>query len=84
LNLRIRQVSLAARTIRLDPGTTKNENGREVSMAERIDVLAKQATAGKLKDDFLLTRDDGKRVRCFRTSPGSTERSAATATGGRS
>jgi len=68
LNIRVRQVSLAARTIRLDPGTTKNEDGREVSMTERIYVLAKQATAGKSKDDFLLTRDDGKRVRCFRTA----------------
>lgn len=66
LNLRVRHVSFAAQTIRLDPGTTKNDEGREVPMTARIHVLAKQASAGKLKDDFLLTRDDGKPVRCFR------------------
>jgi integrase len=66
LNIRVGQVSLAARTIRLDPGTTKNGEGREVGMTQRIYVLAKQAIAGKSKDDFLLTRDDGKRVRCLR------------------
>ncbi|MGD1214323.1 MAG: site-specific integrase [Terriglobales bacterium] len=66
LNLRVGQVSFAARTIRLDPGTTKNDEGREVTMTARIYVLAGQAAAGKSKDDFLLTRDDGKPVRCFR------------------
>lgn len=66
LNLRVGQVSFAARTIRLDPCTTKNDEGREVPMTARIYVLARQAAAGKSKDDFLLTRDDGKPVRSFR------------------
>jgi integrase len=66
LNLRVRQVSLEAQTIRLDAGTTKNGEGREVTMTLQIYVLAKRATAGKSKDDFLLTRDNGKPVRCFR------------------
>ena len=68
LNLRVGQVSFAARTIRLDPGTTKNGEGREVSMTARIYILARQATEGKLKHDFLLTRSDGKPVRSFRKS----------------
>jgi integrase len=66
LNIRVGQVSVEARTIRLNPGTTKNEEGREVSMTARIYLLAAQATRGKSKDDFLLTRDDGKPVRNFR------------------
>jgi integrase len=31
LALRVRQVDLSAGTIRLEPGTTKNDQGREVS-----------------------------------------------------
>ncbi len=80
LNLRVGQVSLAARTIRLDPGATKNGEGREVSMTTRIYVLASQAIAGKAKGDCLFTREDGHPVRdmrdawqslCVRTGLGS-------------
>jgi integrase len=35
LALRVRQVNLVAGTIRLEPGTTKNSEGREVSMSGR-------------------------------------------------
>jgi integrase len=66
LNLRVRNVSLGARTIRLDAGATKNGEGREVPMTQRIAALVEQAIAGKTKDDYLLTRDDGQRVRDFR------------------
>jgi integrase len=66
LKLRVRQVSFASRTIRLDPGTTKNDEGREVTMTARIYVLAGQAATDKSPDDFLLTRDDGKPIRSFR------------------
>jgi integrase len=66
LNLRAGHVSLGARTIRLDAGATKNGDGREVTMTQRIAALVEQAIAGKAKDDYLLTRDGGERVRDFR------------------
>lgn len=36
LDLQARQVDLLAGTIRIDPGTTKNDQGREVSMTKRF------------------------------------------------
>ena len=36
LQLRVRQVDLLAKVIRLDPGTTKNRDGREVSMTQNV------------------------------------------------
>ena len=47
LGLRVRQVDLRARTIRLDVGSTKNGEGREVAMTAKVAELLRQATAGK-------------------------------------
>jgi integrase len=66
LNLKVANISMSARTIRLNTGSTKNDEGREVAMTQRIAALAEQAIADKAKDDYLLTRDDGKRVKDFR------------------
>jgi len=66
LNLRVANVSMASRTIRLDVGTTKNNAGREVTMSTNIAVLVALAIAGKAPTDYLLTRADGQRVRDFR------------------
>jgi integrase len=66
LKLRVRDVSLAARTIRLDAGTTKNGEGREAPMSAAALPLVRQAIAGKAPDDYLLTRANGKPVRDFR------------------
>ena len=66
LGLRVRQLNFDTRTIRLDPGTTKNREGREVAMTDSVAVLLAQAAAGKHADDFLLTRGDGKPIRDFR------------------
>jgi integrase len=68
LDLRVRQVNLAARTIRLDPGTTKNREGRQVEMTAKVADLLRETTQGKKPDDFVLTRARGKRVRDFRTA----------------
>jgi integrase len=65
VGLRVRQVSFAAGTIRLDPGTTKNGEGREVTMTAKVASLLREATAGKGPDDFVLTRR-GKPIRDFR------------------
>lgn len=64
--LRVNQVDLFRRTIRLDPGTTKNREGREVSMSESVYTLLRACVAGKPSDGFVFTREDGKPVRDFR------------------
>ena len=66
LGLRVRQVNLVERTIRLDAGTTKNGEGRQVSMTSAIHVLLQQAVAGKSAQDFVLTRKSGKPIKDFR------------------
>jgi integrase len=66
LALLVRQVSLSAGTIRLEPGTTKNDQGREVSMTLPVRALLTQCVNGKGPNDHVFTREDGKPVRDFR------------------
>jgi len=66
LSLRCSQVNLPNRAIRLHPGTTKNKEGREVSMTPRVQELLLLATCGKKPDDFVLTRAGGEKVRDLR------------------
>ncbi len=66
LSLRVRQVDLLAKVIRLDPGTTKNRDGREVSMTQNVYGLLVQCVAGKQPDDYVFSRPDGKPVRSFK------------------
>jgi integrase len=68
LALRIRQVNLSAGSIRLEPGSTKNDQGREVSMTLPVKALLTQCVHGKAPDDYVFTREDGKRVHDFRGS----------------
>jgi integrase len=68
LALRVRQVNLAARAIRLDPGTTKNREGRQVEMTGKVYELLREAVKGKHGDDYVLTRTGGARVRDFRNA----------------
>ena len=56
LGLRVRQVNLVSRTIRLDPGTTKNREGREVAMTSKVFELLRAACARKSGEDYVLTR----------------------------
>ena len=66
LNLRVRQVDLVARTIRLEPGTTKNQEGREVTIESgRLLALLRQCVEGKRTEDHVFTRGD-KPIRDFR------------------
>jgi integrase len=65
-SLRVRQVDLTSRTIRLEPGTTKNDEGRTVVMTGLVYALLQQCVLGKQPDDFVFTRDRGKPVRDFR------------------
>ena len=66
LRMRVKEVDLLARTLRLDPGTTKNRDGREVTMTDSVYFLLSQCVSGKQPEDYVFTREDGKRVRDFR------------------
>jgi integrase len=66
VNMRVSQVDLAERVIRLEPGSTKNRDGREVVMTEAVFVLLSACVADKGADDWVFTRRDGKRVLDFR------------------
>jgi integrase len=68
LSLQVRQVNLATRTIRLDAGTTKNGEGREVAMTAKVAELLQDAVADKTSEDYVLTRADGKRIKDFRAA----------------
>jgi len=66
LNLRVGQVDLVSRTIRLEPGTTKNREGREVTIESgRLLDLLHQCVEGKRLDNHVFTRGD-KPIRDFR------------------
>jgi len=68
LRLRVGQVDLVARTIRLDPGTTKNREGREVTIESGTLLrLLRHCVEGKRPEDHVFTRGD-KPVRDFRKS----------------
>jgi integrase len=66
LNLRVRQVDLRNRTLRINPGTTKNREGREVALDITLLELLRSACEGKRQDDYVFTRDNGKPIKCFR------------------
>jgi integrase len=64
LNLRVRQVNLAAQTVRLDAGSTKNREGREVTMTPTVRQLLALCVAGKKPEAHVLTRErHGKQKR---------------------
>jgi integrase len=57
LNLKVRQVSLEERAITLDPGTTKNGEGRLLPMSEKVFELMEQCVAGKGPEQCVFTRE---------------------------
>jgi len=68
LKMRVKQVDANANVIRLEPGTTKNKKGLEVTMPRRVRELLLQSIQGKKPNDYLFTRANGKPVRDFRGS----------------
>jgi hypothetical protein len=54
VNMHVKQVDLLSRTIRLEPGTTKNRDGREVTMTRRVLELLKLCVFGKTAEDFVM------------------------------
>jgi integrase len=63
--MRVSQVDLAQRIIRLEPGTTKNDEGREVEMTPAVFVLLTALMAGKEPEEYVFPREDGTPVREF-------------------
>ena len=65
LSLRVHQVDLSERTIRLEPGTTKNDEGRTITLTAETYELIKACVSGKEPHEYVLTREDASRVRDF-------------------
>jgi len=68
LNLRVSQVDLLGEppTIRLDAGSTKNDDGRVVVIPASLRPLLVECMRGKRPDEPLFTRENGEPVRDFR------------------
>jgi hypothetical protein len=64
--LRVRQVDVLGGIIRLDPCTTKNDEGWEVAMTRTVLELLTESIRGKQPEDYVFTREDGSPVRDFR------------------
>jgi|HubBroStandDraft_1064217.scaffolds.fasta_scaffold18842_5 integrase len=56
LGLRVRQIDLLAGAIRLDVGSTKNKEGREVAMTQAVRVLLTECVRGKRPEEKVFTR----------------------------
>jgi integrase len=69
LGLRVRNVDLQHSAqhsaVRLDPGTTKNGEGREAAMTDKLFELFAMACAGKKPSDAVFTRENGRPVKGF-------------------
>jgi len=64
--MRVAQVDLSERTIELNPGETKNDQGRLVSMTAKVHELLSTCVAGKRSDELVFTRGDGRPAGNFR------------------
>lgn len=60
------RIDLAEITIRLDPGTRKHRDGREVTMTNTVDAVLLACAPGKAAADHVFTRPNGFPVREFR------------------
>lgn len=66
LSLRVRQVDLTAKTIRLED--TKNGEDRTFTLTAKCYALIQQCVTGKKADDHVFTWPNGKPIRDFRDS----------------
>lgn len=66
LSMRVRQIDLLGRSITLDPGTTKNDEGRTVRMTQEVYALLTECARGKLSEDYIFSRENGEPVLNFR------------------
>jgi integrase len=66
LNMKVRQVDLESRTIRLYSGTTKNNEGRIVKMTAEVYGLLRDCVCNKEPGEPVFTRASNEPVRDFR------------------
>jgi integrase len=66
--LKVSQVDLLEKTVRLEPGTTKNDEGRTVLLNQKCFELVKACALGKTPEQYLFTYSDGSPV--FRMEQG--------------
>jgi len=64
--MRVKQIDLLSKTMRLEPGTTKNGEGREVTMTKAVYDLLALCLSAKSADACVFTRSNGMPVRDFR------------------
>jgi integrase len=64
--MRVEQIDLKSRTIRLLPGSTKNEEGRVVKMTEEVYDLIRVCVEGKKAEDPVFSWANGRQVKDFR------------------
>ncbi len=66
----VQQIDLGSSRILLDPGTTKNDDGRVVKFkpGSTLANLLSACCHGKHVDDYVFTREDGSPIRDFRTT----------------
>jgi len=57
LSLRAEQIDLLSRSIRLDPGTTKNGEGRVIKLTSETYELAKLCVSSNRPSDFLISAE---------------------------
>src|SRR5579872_2419688 len=65
LEMKVRQLDLEARTLRLYAGTTKNDEGRVIMLTEEVCELLRACVANKRPEDYVFTRGS-EPVRDFR------------------
>jgi len=68
LTMRVNQLDVSQRVIRLEPGTTKNRDGREVMMTDEVCMLLSALVHGKPAEDHVFTRSNGRPVCDFRVT----------------
>lgn len=68
LRMRVRDIDMKERTIRLLPGTTKNDKGRSIKMTDEVHLLLKPCLEGKKSTDKVLTWEDGSPVKDYRVT----------------
>lgn len=68
LSLKVGQVNLSDRTIRLLPGTTKNDRGRTAKMTEEVYKLVAECVQGKSSQDAVFCWENGSPVKDFRAT----------------
>lgn len=70
LSMRVRQVDLGDHSISLDPGETKNDQGRLAELTDSVFELVRQCVVGKGPMDFVFTRERESNGRKTKTPGG--------------